>query len=340
MKFLNHKEKVILVIMVTLALLSVAISVYLALNQTCTNIKTCVNKKLYVVNTGSEVDKNFKEKYEGLKNKIGDFEVVAYNPPMQSGNLTPADWNQIVQDLAKMYDKYDAFILLASHDTIPYTASALSFMMENLGKPIVLSDGDLSDALVSASQTRLPEVMIASEGKLLRGCRTVANSDQGFWSPNYPSLDKLTGMPIPKEAFQPKLINPDNKIAVVKLYPGMDAGDLAPYLNMKGLQGIVLELWGKGSAPTSPEFLKIINELAKKGIVIIAVSQYDRIGGEYETDIRLLEAGVLSGYDMTTPAAYAKLAFLLGNVEEKKLLGQLMEINFRGEMSLNNVPVQ
>ena len=340
MKFLNQKEKVVLVIMVTLTLLSVTISVYLALTQTCTNIKTCVNKNLYVVNTGSEVDNNFKEKYEGLKNKIGDFEVVAYNPPMQSGNLTPADWNQIARDLSEMYNKYDAFVLLASHDTIPYTASALSFMMENLGKPIVLSDGDLSDALVAASQTRLPEVMVASNGDLLRGCRTVANSGQGFWSPNYPPLDKVSGMPPPKEAFQPKLVNPDNKIAVVKMYPGMDANDLVPYLNMKGLQGIVLELWGEGGGPTSPEFLKVIHELAKKGIVIVAVSQYDRVGHGYETDIRLLEAGVLSGHDMTTPAAYAKLAFLLGNVEEKKLLGQLMEINFRGEMSLNNVPIQ
>lgn len=340
MKFLNHKEKVALVIMVTLTLLSVTISVYLALTQTCTNIKTCVNNKLYVVNTGGEVEKNFKEKYEGLKNKIGDFEVVAYNPPMQSGNLTPADWNQIARDLSEMYNKYDAFVLLASHDTIPYTASALSFMMENLGKPIVLSDGDLSDALVAASQTNLPEVMIASNGDLLRGCRTVANSDQGFWSPNYPPLNEASGMPPPKEEFKPKLVNPDNKIAVVKMYPGMDANDLVPYLNIKGLQGIILELWGEGGGPTSPEFLKVITELAKKGVVIVAVSQYDRVGGGYETDIRLLEAGVLSGHDMTTPAAYAKLAFLLGNVEEKKLLGQLMEINFRGEMSLNNVPIQ
>ena len=340
MKFLNHKEKVALVIMVTLTLLSVTISVYLALTQTCTNIKTCVNNKLYVVNTGGEVDKNFKEKYEGLKNKIGDFEVVAYNPPMQSGNLTPADWNQIARDLSEMYNKYDAFVLLASHDTIPYTASALSFMMENLGKPIVLSDGDLSDALVAASQTNLPEVMIASNGDLLRGCRTVANSDQGFWSPNYPPLNEASGMPPPKEEFKPKLVNPDNKIAVVKMYPGMDANDLVPYLNTKGLQGIILELWGEGGGPTSPEFLKVITELAKKGVVIVAVSQYDRVGGGYETDIRLLEAGVLSGHDMTTPAAYAKLAFLLGNVKEKKLLGQLMEINFRGEMSLNNVPIQ
>lgn len=340
MKFLNEKEKVVLVILVTMALISMALSVYLALNQTCTDIKTCVNNKLYVINTGSEVNKDFKEKYEGLKNKIGEFEVVAYNPPIQSGNLTPSDWNQIVKDISEVYNKYDAFVILASHDTIPYTASALSFMMENLGKPIVFSDGDLTSALVSASQSRLPEVMVSSNGNLLRGCRTVANSDRSFWSPNYPDLDSKSGMPLPKEEFQPKLVNPNNKIAVVKVYPGMNAQDMVPYLNMEGLQGIVLELWGNGSAPTSPEFLKVISKLAEKGIVIVAISQYDQLGGTYETDIRLVEAGVLPGRDMTTAAAYAKLAFLLGNVEEKKLLGQLMDINFRGEMSSNYVDLE
>jgi L-asparaginase len=331
MKFLNEKEKVALIIMVTLTLLSLVISVYLALNQNCTNIKACANKKLYVINTGSEVDKDFKEKYEGLKNKIANFEVVEYDPPIQSGNLTPSDWNQIVRNLTEVYDKYDAFVIIASHDTIPYTASALSFMMENLAKPIVLSDEDLTSALVSASQTRIPEVMVSSKNKLLRGCRTVANSDKGFWSPNYPHLDSNTGLPAPKEKLQPKLVNPENKIAIVKVYPGMNANDLVPYLNMKGLQGIILELWGNGTAPITKDFLKVINDLAKKGIVIVAVSQYDSIKESYETDMRLVEAGVLPGNDITTPAAYTKLAFLLGNVEDKKLIGQLMEISFRGE---------
>ena len=239
-----------------------------------------------------------------------------------------------------MYNKYDAFVLLASHDTIPYTASALAFMLENLGKPIVITDGDLSGALVLASQTRIPEVMIASDGKLLRGSRTIANSAKGFSSPNYPVMDKNTGYPLPKESFQPKMVDPNKKIDVIKLYPGMNAEDLAPYLNKKGLHGIVLELWGSGESPVSSEFLKVINALAKKGIVIVAVSQYDHAGNVPETDIRLLEAGVLSGYDMTTPAAYAKLAFLLGNVEEKKHIGQLMDVIFRGEMmSPNNTSI-
>jgi len=340
MKFLDHKEKIVLVIMVTLTLLSVAISVYLALNQTCTNIRSCNNDRVGVVNTGVDIDKNFKEKYEGLKNKIGDYEIVTYNPPMKSGTLTTRDWNQLAQDISKMYNKYDAFVLLASHDTIPYTASALAFMLENLGKPIVFSDGDLAEALVLASQTTIPEVMVSSGQHLLRGCRTVANSTKGFWSPNYPPLNDATGLTVPKEPFQPKMLNPKGKISIVKVYPGMDAADIAPLLAQKDLQGVILELWGGGGGPTSPEFLKVISALAKKGVVIVAVSQYDQIAEGYETDMRLLEAGALSGNDMTTPSAYAKLAFLLGNVPEKKLLGQLMEINFRGEMSPNNVPLE
>jgi len=328
MNFLIQQEKVILIIMVSLTLISLAISIYLALNQTCTSVKTCVNKKLYVMNTGVDVDKHFKEKYEGLKNKIGDFDVMAYNQSMDSGNLTAVEWNQIAQDLAKMYDKYDAFVLLASHDSIPYTASALSFMMENLGKPIVLADGDLlTDALVLASQTRVPEVMIASKEKLLRGCRTIVDSEKGYGSPKYPPLDKKTGLPVPKEAFQLKMLDPIKKIAVIKLYPGMNADDIAHYLSMKNLQGIVLELLGNG-APTSPDFLKVINELANKGIVILAV------GNNEETDMRLLEAGALPGYDMTTEAAFGKLSFLLANVDDKKLIGKLMDISFRGEMTM------
>ena len=331
---LNPREKVFLVIMISVALISLSVSVYLGINQTCTNIKDCINNKIGVIDTGSNVDKNFKEKYEGLKNKIGKYDVVSYNPPMHSGTLSAADWNQITQDIQKMYNKYDAFVLLASHDSIPYTASALAFMLENLGKPIVFSDGDLSDALVLASQTRAPEVSVAFNGKLFRGTRTVANASKGFWSPHYPPLDTKSALSRPKEIFQPKMIDPRNKIDVIKVYPGMNSTDLIPYLNKQGLQGIILELWGEGSGPNSPEFFKVINELAKKGVVIVAVSQYDHVGYDYEIDVRLLEAGVLSGHDMTTPAAYAKLAFLLSNVKDKKLIGQLMDINFRGEQTL------
>ena len=182
--------------------------------------------------------------------------------------------------------------------------------------------------------------MVASKGKLWRGSRTVANSEKSFWSPNYPEIKKETALVMPKEQFHSKLFNSKNKIIVVKVYPGMEASELVPYLNMKELHGMVLEIWGDGTGPTSPEFLKMISELAKKGVVMVAVSQYDQVGDNYETDIRLLEAGVLPGYDMTTAAAYTKLAFLLGNVEEKKLLGQLMDVNFRGEVTLNNHPLE
>ena len=338
MRFLNNREKVILVIMIMLTMVSVAVTAYLAINQTNTNIKTCCNQNIRVINTSGEIDNNFKEQYKGLQNKIGNYDVVAYDPPIQSSNLVPADWNQIVQDLVQVYNKYDAFVILGDHDTLPYTASALSFMLENLKKPIVLCDGDLASTLVLASQTRIPEVMIASGGKLLRGCRTIANSTVGFSSPNYPPLTGVTGLTIPKEQFKPKFINPKSKIAIIKLYPGIDGKDIATHVDNEDLQGIILEIWGAGRSPTSSSFLKIISVLAKKGVVIVAVSQCDTVRENYETDIRLLEAGVLSGYDMTTPAAYAKLAFLLGNVEDKKLIGQLMDVSFRGEMSLNNNP--
>lgn len=340
MRVLTHNEKVTLVILLVLALAAVSITTYLAINQADKNAATCLNQKLHVLNTGTEVQSNFKEKYQKYKNKIGRYTAMAYDPPMNSSDVVPADWNQIAKDLASVYDKYDAFVVLVGKDTLAYTASALAFMLENLGKPVVLTDQNLVSALVLASQTPNTEVMVASHGELLRGCRTVASSTVDFASPNYPPLDSKTGLTKPTNPLQVKLVNPGINIVVVKLFPGINPGYMAPMLNQDKLHGIILEIWNGGTTPSSPEFLKVVNALAKKGVVIVAVAQSDQVEEGYETNMKLLEAGVLSGGDMTTSAAYTKLAFLLANVEDKKLIGQLMEQNFRGEMGKYNLPIE
>lgn len=333
---MTHNEKVFLIIILALSLISLTLSIYFGLNQSTKNLNTCVNKNLYVINTGKDIKEKFSvnEKSSNIQN----FKLGTYNPPMSSNTLNINDWNQLTKDLVSKYNDYDAFVILTDHDTLPYTASALSFTMENLSKPIILtSDEDLEDSLRLASQTKIPEVMIASKDKLLRGCISISSSDREISSPNYPVLNEKTQLKMPTEKFSPKFMDPQNKIVVVKTYPGMDTTDLTPYVHMKDLEGIVLELYGEGTGPTDPEFLKLINTLANKGVVIVGVSQYDDINNLHQADIRLLEAGILPGYDMTTPAAYAKLAFLLGNVEDKKLIGQLMDINFRGEMNIPDI---
>ena len=340
MKFLDHNEKVTLVILVVLSLIMVVVTTYLAIGQQNTNVRTCCNQKVRVVNTGGDVDEGFQAKYEKHRGAIADYDVVAYDPPMRSTDVAPQDWNQIAQDLMAVYKEYDAFVILGGRDTLVYTAAALAFILENLSKPVVLADGDLAGALILASQSRAPEVMIASGDKLLRGCRTVANSTVGFSSPNYPPIDKATSLSPPKESIGIKPFVPGVNIAVVKLFPGIDAEYMASLLGKKDLHGVILEIWGAGHIPSSPEFLQVVNALAKKGVVMVAVSQCDEVRENYETDVRLLEAGVLSGNDMTTAAAYAKLAFLLGNVEDKKLIGKLMEINFRGEVSVPDAVVE
>ena len=327
MQFLTQREKSTLVFLITGSLIATVVTIYLGVNIQRMN-EDILSNKIHVIHTGGEIEENFRKKYE---HNMGKYNINSYKPLMNSSEIVPKDWNIIAQDIGRKYNNYDAFVIVCGRDTLVYTASALAFMIENLTKPIILTDGDVDSAVRLCSKTKIPEVMIASEGKLLRGCRTVHKSSHLFTSPNYPPLEVRNCLQSPTEPPQIKFINPKINIIVVKIFPGMTAKYFLNLINAN-VQGIILEMYcGVGNAPTSEKFLDAIRILAKKGVVILAVSQCDEIS-EYDVDIRLLEAGVLSGYDMTTPAAYAKLSFLLSNVENKKLIGQLMEKSFRGEM--------
>lgn len=323
MQFLTQREKSTLVFLITGAMIATVVTIYLGVN-----IQQKNEKKINIIHTGGEIEENFIKKYQ---HNMGKYNINSYKPLMNSSDIVPKDWNIIAEDIGRKYNNYDAFIIVCSRDTLVYTAAALSFMMENLTKPIILTDRDVDSAIRLSSKTKIPEVMIASGGKLLRGCRTVNKSSDLFTSPNYPPLDNQTCLQGPTEPPQIKFINPKINIIIVKVFPGMTAKYFLNLVN-ENVQGIVLEMYCLGNDPISKKILDVISILAKKGVVILAVSQCDEIS-EYDVDIHLLEAGVLSGHDMTTPAAYAKLSFLLSNVENKKLIGQLMEKSFRGEMS-------
>lgn len=338
MRYLTSNEKVTLVLLIMGALIMLTISIFLGINNTSPE-QNLLNNKIRVIHTGGEIEPDFKEKYIKNSDKMGKYDVQVYNPLLNSSNIAPENWNVIAKDIGKAYSKYDAFVVVCGKDTLPYTASALSFMLENLGKPVILTDRKLSSALMLASTTRIPEVMVASQGKLLRGCRVVQKSTEKFSSPNYPELKPYNALKAPNKPTQIKFVSPKIKVIVVKVFPGIDDKYLMNLLNNIEVHAIVFEIYGEGHAPTNGKFLSAISELAKKGIVMVAVSQCDEIS-KPDVDMRLLKAGVLSGYDMTTPAAYAKLCFLLGNVEEKQLIGQLMEKTFRGEMSVNIPTIQ
>ena len=332
MRFLTQDEKVILVLFVTTALVMLAVSLYLGTNVQLKK-EDILSNKIHVIHAGGDIEPDFQEKYKKHGKKMGQFDMHTYDPGINSSDVTPADWNGIAENIGAVYNNYDGFVVVCGKDTMAYTASALSFMLENLGKPVVLTDGELASALLLISKTRIPEVMVASRGNLLRGCRVVHKSTEHFTSPNYQALEPYNSLTTPQEPLQVKFVSPKVKVVVMKVFPGMDAKYLLSVLNDTEIHGIVFEVYGVGHAPITEKILDVIKRLAQRGVVMVAVSQCDEMT-QPDVDARLLEAGVLSGSDMTTAAAYAKLCFLLGNVEEKKLIGKLVEQAFRGEMSV------
>jgi L-asparaginase len=332
MRYLRQQEKILLVLLIVAALVALVVSVYLGINNPSKE-KEQLNNRIRVIHTGGEIEPNFKEQYDKHKDKTGQYDIQVYNPTLNSSDIVPNDWNVIAEDIGKSYNKYDAFVIVCGKDTLAYTASALSFMLENLGKPVVVTDGQLASALVLASTTRIPEVMVASRDKLLRACRAVHKSTEYFTSPNYEDLKPYNSFKTPQHPMEIKFVSPKVKVIVIKVFPGMDHKHILSLLNDTGIHGVVLETYGVGRGPTSEKFLNAINRVAKRGVVIVAVSQCSKTATP-DLDPRLMEAGVLSGRDITTPAAFAKLCYLLGNVREKQLLGKLMEQSFRGEMTL------
>jgi len=335
MRNLTQNQKKFLILLISGALIMLAVSTYLSINTQVKN-KDVINKRIHVIHAGGEVEPNFKEKYEKNRDKMGQFNINTFDPLINSSNIVPKDWNDIAISIGNVYHDYDAFVVICGKETLSYTASAISFMIENLNKPVVFTDRELAQAIMLASQNRFPEVMIASSGKLLRACRSVNNSTDKFASPNYPSLEKYNSLASPKEPIHIKFVSPKVKVVVIKVFPSMDSKHLNNILNDTEVHGVILEIYGSGQAPITKQFLEAIKRLVEKGIVIVGVSQCDEINNT-DIDARLLDAGVLPGYDMTTPAAFAKICFLLGNVEEKQLIGKLMDQSFRGELTIPTV---
>ena len=327
MKFLSQKEKQALVFLTTAALACIVLSIYLGLNTHQKN-KNLVSKIIYIIHTCGDIDKNFKENSKSAK-----YDIHSYQPQMNSCDIFPNDWNVIAADILQKYNNYCAFVIVCDSDTMCYTASALSFMLENLSKPVIITDRNVNSAVKLALKTKIPEVMIKVEGKLLRGCRTIHKSVEYFSSPRYPYLERYNCLEHPDENFQIKFVDPNINILIVKVFPGIT--DIS--LNFSDddiVSGIVLEIYESGNAPNSKKFINAIKKLIKKGVVIVAVSQSEE-ALKFELNKNLLEAGVISGNDMTTPATYAKLYFLLSNVKNRNIIYQLMEKTFRGEMTVN-----
>lgn len=287
-------------------------------------------------------------------------ELREYAPLLDSSDMRPADWRAIAEDLAARYDDFDGFVVLHGTDTMAYTASALSFALEGLGKPVLLTGSQIplaearSDArsnlvtsLLLAADSGIPEVGIYLNGRLLRGNRATKVSSTGFEafdSPNFPDLGEVgVEIRVRRELLRPPPTTPLRlhpprpvEVAALRLFPGITAEVLRNVLR-DPMRGLVLETYGAGNAPTrEPAFLEALAEASERGVVIVNCTQClrGRVDMEgYATGRALADAGVVSGGDMTPEAALTKLSHLLGRGLGPDETRRLVGTDLRGELS-------
>jgi len=292
---------------------------------------------------------------------------IPFLPLIDSSDVHPQVWEQLTKIIEDNYDEYDGFVVLHGTDTMAYTASALSFMLENLAKPVIFTGAQLpigmmrSDAkenLLTAieiaaakenGQSIVPEVCIFFEDTLFRGNRTTKKNAEhfnAFNSYNYPPLAKA-GVHI--KYFRSYIHYPqagtklrvrskiDQNIAILKLFPGISEHTVKAILNIPGLKAVVLESFGAGNAPRRVWFYDALKDATDRGILIVNKTQCSTGSvemGRYETSLNLVNAGVMSGYDCTTEAIVTKLMYLLGEYTSLDDVKHRLSSSICGEMTV------
>lgn len=295
-------------------------------------------------------------------------DIYQFDPIIDSSDMTPHLWAQLVRIIADNYDGYDGFVILHGTDTMAYTASALSFMFENLTKPVILTgsqlpigqlrtDGkenlmtslELASACDANGYPRVPEVCIYFSGRLLRGNRSTKQNADGFNAFNSFNYPHLCDAGVNFDFHDHHILRPDfsrpmiphtaldSNVVVFSLFPGIQEGIIRHVLDAPELRSIVMRSYGSGNAPQSPWLLRLLKEASNRGVVVVNISQC--ISGQvemsrYDTGYQIKNAGVVSGYDSTVEAAVTKLMFLQAQYADHHIIRTFMNKSIAGEITV------